>query len=72
MANARLLQEARACLIAEDEALLRGELRVVVEAALGDEGRLAAMAQRARSVGTRNAAFRVLGELAALVGGLGS
>ncbi|UCF09989.1 MAG: undecaprenyldiphospho-muramoylpentapeptide beta-N-acetylglucosaminyltransferase [Candidatus Bipolaricaulota bacterium] len=71
MENARLLHEAHACVIAEDEALLRGELRVVVEEALGDEGRLAAMAQRARSVGVRNASLRVLTELAALVGGLG-
>jgi len=68
MANAELLRDAEACEVAEESSLQRGGLASMVEQVVGDERRLSVMAQRARALGVRNAAFRVLGELTMLAG----
>jgi UDP-N-acetylglucosamine--N-acetylmuramyl-(pentapeptide) pyrophosphoryl-undecaprenol N-acetylglucosamine transferase len=68
MANATLLRAARACEIADETQLHSGGLVPLVEQVIGDELRLRSMSARARSLGVRNAAFRVLGEVAALAG----
>jgi UDP-N-acetylglucosamine--N-acetylmuramyl-(pentapeptide) pyrophosphoryl-undecaprenol N-acetylglucosamine transferase len=68
MANARLLQEAHACEIADERDLIGGGLATLVEAILDDARRLTTMAEHARRLGARNATVQVLGELTGWIG----
>ena len=67
-ANARQLEEAGGALLIPDPELDGDRLGLEITALLADTGRLAAMANGARSIGRPDAAERVAALIAATVG----
>jgi len=70
MENALLMHHARACELAEEPAIRSGDLGVLVRQIVGDEGRLQQMSRSALTLGMRDAALLVLGELTTPAGGV--